>query len=53
MADTTKTSPIGIVDNVILKINKFLFPADFVVIDMANMQDLILGSPFLATEHTK
>ena len=28
MADTTKTSPIGIVDNVILKINKFLFPAD-------------------------
>ncbi|GJR62952.1 phospholipase-like protein [Tanacetum coccineum] len=34
MDDMTKRAPIGIVENVLIKINKFLFPSDFVVIDM-------------------
>ncbi|GJU16176.1 reverse transcriptase domain-containing protein [Tanacetum coccineum] len=34
MADMTKRVPIGIVENVLIKIDKFLFPSDFVVIDI-------------------
>ncbi|GJS45543.1 putative ribonuclease H-like domain-containing protein [Tanacetum coccineum] len=36
MPDMTKRAPIGIVENVLVKIDKFLFPSDFVVIDMLN-----------------
>ncbi|GJQ97011.1 hypothetical protein Tco_1197710 [Tanacetum coccineum] len=34
MADMTKRSPIRIIENVLVKIDKFLFPSDFVVMDM-------------------
>nr|GFC16557.1 hypothetical protein [Tanacetum cinerariifolium] len=34
MADMMKRSPIGIVENVLVKIDKFLFPSDFVVMDI-------------------
>ncbi|GJS37549.1 reverse transcriptase domain-containing protein [Tanacetum coccineum] len=34
MADMTKISPIGIVENVLVKIDKFLFLSDFMVMDM-------------------
>ncbi|GKD71808.1 reverse transcriptase domain-containing protein [Tanacetum coccineum] len=55
MADMTKKAPIGIVENILVKINKFLFPSDFVVIDMLSMRDetMILGRPFLATIHAE
>ncbi|GJZ47647.1 phospholipase-like protein [Tanacetum coccineum] len=55
MTDMTKRAPIGIVKNVLVKINKFLFPSDFVVIDMLSMRDetMILGRPFLATIHAE
>ncbi|GJY71775.1 DNA-binding pseudobarrel domain-containing protein [Tanacetum coccineum] len=55
MADMTKRSPIGIVENVLVKIDKFLFPSDFVVMDMLNTRNetMILGRPFLATIHAK
>ncbi|GJZ39558.1 phospholipase-like protein [Tanacetum coccineum] len=49
MADMTKRVPIGIVENVLFKIDKFLFPSNFVVIDMLEAQTMILGRPFLAT----
>ncbi|GJX49844.1 reverse transcriptase domain-containing protein [Tanacetum coccineum] len=51
MADMTKRAPIGIVENVLVKIDKFLFPLDFVVIDMLNTHNetMILGRPFIAT----
>ncbi|GJV93477.1 reverse transcriptase domain-containing protein [Tanacetum coccineum] len=51
MADMTKRAPIGIVENILIKIDKFLFPSDFVVIDMLKTQNeiIILGRPFLAT----
>ncbi|GKC31385.1 hypothetical protein Tco_1038679 [Tanacetum coccineum] len=51
MADATKRTPLGIVENVLVKINKFLFPSDFVVMDMLNNHNetMILGRPFLAT----
>ncbi|GKB19406.1 reverse transcriptase domain-containing protein [Tanacetum coccineum] len=55
MTDMTKKSPIGIVENVLVKIDKFLFPSDFVVMDMLNTRNkaMILGRPFLATIHAK
>ncbi|GKF44090.1 reverse transcriptase domain-containing protein [Tanacetum coccineum] len=55
MADMTKRSPIRIVENVLVKIDKFLFPSDFVVMDMLNTHNetMILGRPFLATIHAE
>ncbi|GJU26921.1 reverse transcriptase domain-containing protein [Tanacetum coccineum] len=55
MADMTKRSPIGIVKNVLVKIDKFLFPSDFVVMNMLNTRNetMILGRPFLATIHAE
>ncbi|GJT80553.1 phospholipase-like protein [Tanacetum coccineum] len=55
MADMTKRAPIGIVENVLVKIDKFLFPSNFVVIEMLNTHNetMILGRPFLATIHAE
>ncbi|GKB43839.1 hypothetical protein Tco_0888781 [Tanacetum coccineum] len=55
MADMTKRSPIGIVENVLVKIDKFLFPSDFVVMNMLNTHNetMILRRPFLATIHVE
>nr|GEU40205.1 hypothetical protein [Tanacetum cinerariifolium] len=55
MAYMTKRAPIGIVENVLVKIDKLLFPLDFMVIDMLNIRNetMILGRPFLATIHTE
>ncbi|GJU84503.1 hypothetical protein Tco_1292049 [Tanacetum coccineum] len=55
MADMTKKVPMGIVENVLVKIDKFLFPSDFVVIDMleAHNETMILGRSFLATIHAE
>ncbi|GKF95361.1 putative ribonuclease H-like domain-containing protein, partial [Tanacetum coccineum] len=33
MADMTRKAPVGIVENVLVKINKFLFPFDFMIMD--------------------
>ncbi|CAA0825284.1 Unknown protein, partial [Striga hermonthica] len=41
----------GIVEDVLVKVEGFIFPADFVVLDMEEDKEvpLILGRPFLAT----
>ncbi|GKD40366.1 retrovirus-related pol polyprotein from transposon TNT 1-94 [Tanacetum coccineum] len=55
MADMMKRSPIRIVENVLVMIDKFLFPSNFVVMDMLNTRNetMILGRPFLATIHAE
>ncbi|GJW83655.1 reverse transcriptase domain-containing protein [Tanacetum coccineum] len=55
MADMTKKALVGIVESVLVKIDKFLFPFDFVVIDMLveHNKTMILGRPFLATIHAE
>ncbi|XP_073120636.1 uncharacterized protein [Henckelia pumila] len=52
LADLSLTYPRGVVEDVLVKVDKFIFPADFVVLDMEEDQDvpLILGRPFLATD---
>ncbi|XP_022893882.1 uncharacterized protein LOC111408347 [Olea europaea var. sylvestris] len=51
LADRSLTYPRGIIEDVLVKVDKFIFPADFVVLDMEEDQEipLILGRPFLAT----
>ncbi|KAG8486633.1 hypothetical protein CXB51_020062 [Gossypium anomalum] len=52
LADKTIRFPRGIIEDVLVKIDKFIFPIDFVVLDMEEDSDvpLILGRPLLATE---
>ncbi|GKB42589.1 copia protein [Tanacetum coccineum] len=55
MADMTKKAPLGIVENILVKINKFLFHSNFVVIDMLEgpNKTMLLGKPFLGTIHAQ
>ena len=42
------------IEDVLVKVDKFIFPTDFIVLDMEEDQDIsiILGRPFLATTRT-
>nr|GFA26260.1 reverse transcriptase domain-containing protein [Tanacetum cinerariifolium] len=53
LADRTISKPTGVTENVFVKVGKFYFPADFVVLDfVADARiPLILGRPFLSTAH--
>nr|GEV76602.1 reverse transcriptase domain-containing protein [Tanacetum cinerariifolium] len=49
LADRTILKPTGVAENVFVKVGKFYFPADFVVLDFVAdpRVSLILGRPFL------
>lgn len=51
LSDGTIKIPKGIYKNLLIKIGKFVFPADFLVMEIENDYSipLILGRPFLAT----
>ncbi|GKA80023.1 reverse transcriptase domain-containing protein, partial [Tanacetum coccineum] len=53
LADRTISKPLGIAENVFVKVGKFYFPADFVILDFVAdpRVPLILGRPFLSTAH--
>nr|GFC31445.1 reverse transcriptase domain-containing protein [Tanacetum cinerariifolium] len=53
LADRTISKPTGVAENVFVKVGKFDFPADFVVLDfIADLRvPLILGSPFMGNAH--
>nr|GEX51199.1 reverse transcriptase domain-containing protein [Tanacetum cinerariifolium] len=53
LANRTISKPTGVSENVFVKVGKFYFPADFVVLDfIADPRvPLILGRPFLSTAH--
>ncbi|GJR33531.1 retrovirus-related pol polyprotein from transposon TNT 1-94 [Tanacetum coccineum] len=55
MADRSMHSLKGIVENVIVKIHKFIFPVDFIILDIVedNKVPIILGRPMLATVHAR
>ncbi|GJY61911.1 copia protein [Tanacetum coccineum] len=55
MGNMTKRTPLGIAENIPVKIDKFLFHSDFVVIDTLKEPDetILLGRPFLATIHAQ
>nr|GEX74058.1 reverse transcriptase domain-containing protein [Tanacetum cinerariifolium] len=53
LADRTISKPTGVAENVFVKVGKFYFPADFVILDFVAdpRVHLILGRPFLSTAH--
>ncbi|GJR80585.1 DNA/RNA polymerases superfamily protein, partial [Tanacetum coccineum] len=53
LADRTVKCPKGIAENVLVGIDKFVFPVDFIILDMHEdiKTLLILGRPFLSTAH--
>ncbi|GJX78242.1 hypothetical protein Tco_0325053 [Tanacetum coccineum] len=55
MADRSMQSPKGIKENVLVKISNFIFPVDFIVLDIMEDENvlIILGRPMLATAQAK
>ena len=57
LADRSMKIPKGIVEDVLVKVDKFYYPVDFVVLDTEpvaegiNQVPIILGRPFLATSN--
>ena len=54
MEDRTLAQPEGILEDVLIKVGKFIFPVDFMVIDIEEDKQvlLLLGRSFLATGAT-
>ena len=53
LADGSVRRPHGVVEDVIVKVQNYYFPVDFIIVDMKSTKDLtdspiILGRPFLA-----
>ena len=51
MADRLMAQPEGVLEEVLVKVEKFIFPVDFVIMKMEEdtQVPLLLGRPFLAT----
>ena len=51
MADMSMAQPEGVLEDVLVKVGKFIFPVDFVIMKMEEdtQVPLLLGRPFLAT----
>nr|GEZ25355.1 reverse transcriptase domain-containing protein [Tanacetum cinerariifolium] len=54
LANRTISKPTGVAENVFVKVSKFYFPADFVILDFVAdpRVPLSLGRPFLSTTHS-
>ncbi|KAI3719843.1 hypothetical protein L6452_20748 [Arctium lappa] len=54
LADKTVAYPKGKIEDVLVQVDKFIFPADFIILDFEADQDIpiLLGRPFLATGRT-
>ncbi|KAK8636607.1 hypothetical protein V6N13_124349 [Hibiscus sabdariffa] len=58
LADRSIINPEGLLENVLVEVDKLIFPTDFYVINMENDQSntsskILLGCPFLSTENTE
>ena len=51
LADRSLKHPRGVIEDVLVKVDKFIFPTYFIVLDMEEDKEIpiILGRPFLAT----
>nr|XP_009798865.1 PREDICTED: uncharacterized protein LOC104245018 [Nicotiana sylvestris] len=51
MADRTMKKPLGVIDDVLVRVDKFIIPVDFVILDCEVDYEvpIILRRPFLAT----
>ena len=50
LADRSLKHPRGVIEDVIVKVDKFIFPADFIMLDMEEDKKIPImqGRPFLA-----
>ncbi|XP_062081026.1 uncharacterized protein LOC133785827 [Humulus lupulus] len=50
MADSSVKQPRGVIEDALVKVGKFIFPDDFIILDMEENANIpiILGRPFLA-----
>ena len=58
LADQSDAYPEGVVEDVLVKVNELIFPADFYILHMEDSASLdsspiLLGRPFLKTSKTK
>ena len=56
LADMSNTYPDGVLEDVSVKVNELVFPADFYVLNIGNACHdipILLGRPFLKTVRTK
>ena len=57
LADRSVKIPRGVIEDVLIEVNKFIYPVDFVILDTQPVPDpenqipVILGRPFLATSN--
>ena len=49
MADRSMARPEGVLEDVLVKVGKFIFPMDFVIMEEDTQVPIFLGRPFLAT----
>ena len=51
MENKTMEKPEGVIEDMLVKVGKFIFPVDFIILDMEedSQVPLLLGRPFLAT----
>lgn len=51
LVDRSLVIPKGVIENLLVRVGKFIFPADFVILDLGEEgnDSMILGRPFLAT----
>ena len=51
LTDCSITRPYGVIEDVLVRVKHFIFPADFVVMDISKDIDIpvILGRPFMLT----
>ena len=51
LANRSLKQPMGVIEDVLVKVDKFIFPVDFIVLDMEEDKEIpiIQGRPFLAT----
>ncbi|XP_065854699.1 uncharacterized protein [Euphorbia lathyris] len=54
LADRSIRHPVGVVEDLLVKVDQFIFPADFVIMDIEedDQVPILLGRPFLATGRT-
>jgi len=58
LANRSTAHPVGVIEDVLVRVNELVFPADFYVLDMEEgyshgVVPIILGRPFLSTARTK
>ncbi|XP_027343051.1 uncharacterized protein LOC113855618 [Abrus precatorius] len=54
LANQSTTQPLGVLEDVLVKVNQLIFPTDFYILDMQDENStLILGIPFLMIAKTK